>query len=446
VPERIIATSSDEFPDTPQLLPDGKTVLFSMAKSTGLDRWEKATVVAQSLTTGVRTTLVEGAASARYVSTGHLLFARAGVVLGVPFDLAHLKLVGQPSPVIEGVRRSISAGSGVAHFNVSDTGTLVYVPGPARLARGRSLFFVDSKGSSTPVPIPIGPYRYPRVTTDGKRLALQVDDGSDSNVSIYDLATTTSSPRRLTYGGHNRFPIWSGDGQSLAFQSDRDGDPSIYRQLVEGGGGVATRLTTADPGFSHIPESWSPDGQTLLYTSHKEGGVYSLWSLSLATMSAQPVAKVQSAEPIGATFSPDGKWIAYSMNERAGGTPSPNRGVYVQPFPPTGDVFQVPKDRIDFHPAWTGNGDLMYVPTVGQFSIVTFQTKPSVTFGRAVHLPMAVRHDRVSTDVRDYDLLRDGRLLITLPGDDQSSPVDVSSQMRVVLNWFEELKQRLPVK
>jgi WD40 repeat protein len=174
--------------------------------------------------------------------------------------------------------------------------------------------------------------------------------------------------------------------------------------------------------------------------------VYSLRSLSLATMSAQPVANVQSAEPIGATFSPDGKWMAYSMNEKAGGTPSPNRGVYVQPFPPTGDVFQVPKDRIDFHPAWTGNGDLMYVPTVGQFSIVAFQTKPGVTFGRAVHLPMAARHDRVSTDVRDFDLLRDGRLLITLPGDDQSSPGDVAPQMRVVLNWFEELKQRVPVK
>ena len=444
VPERIIATASDEFPDTPQLLPDGKTVLFSLAKGTELDRWEKATVVAQSLATGVRTTLVEGAAGARYVSSGHLLFARAGVVLGVPLDLAHLKIVGQPSPVIEGVRRSISAGSGVAHFAVSGTGTLVYVPGPARLARGRSLYFVDSKGSLTPVPLPVGPYRYPRVSADGKRLALQLDDGSDSNVSIYDLATA-SSPRRLTFGGHNRFPVWAGNDQSLAFQSDREGAPSIYSQLVDGGGGLAVRLTTAAPGFSHIPESWSPDGQTLLYSNHKEGGEYNLWSLSLATKSSQPVPKVQSAEPIGATFSRDGKWIAYSLNEKAGGTPSPNRGVYVQPFPPTGDVFQVPKERLDFHPAWTANGDLMYVPTVGQFSIVTFQTRPNVTFGRVAHLPMAVRHDRVSTDVRDFDLLPDGRLLITFPGDDQLSLGDVS-QMRVVLNWFTELHQRVPTR
>jgi eukaryotic-like serine/threonine-protein kinase len=445
VPEWVVKVAPDEFPDSPQLLPDGKSLLFSIAKGTDLDRWEKANVVVQSLATGSRTVLVEGAAAARYVTSGHLLFARAGVLFAVPMDLTHMRIVGDASPVIEGVQRSISAGSGVAQFSVSDTGTVVYVPGPARTARGRQLFVVDSKGSLTPVPIAIGPYRYPRITSDGKRLALQIDDGQDANVSVYDFGTT-SSPRRLTFGGHNRFPVWSGDGKQLAFQSDRDGDQSIYSQRVDGGDGSADRLTKAEQGFSHIPESWSPDGQTLLYAVHKEGGPYALWMISLTTKSPRPVVpEVHSAEPLGSTFSRDGRWIAYSTNERAGGTPSPNRGVYVQPFPPTGEINQLPKERLDFHPVWTANGDLVYVPTVGMFSIVPFHAKPSVTFGRVVRLPIAARHDRVSTDVRDFDLLPDGRLLITLPADEQSSSGDVVPQFRIVLNWFGELKQKVPM-
>src|SRR5262249_5211185 len=155
--------------------------------------------------------------------------------------------------------------------------------------------------------------------------------------------------RRLTFEGRNRFPIWSGDSQRVAFQSDREGDLAIFMQRADGNG-TAERLTKPEPGVAHIPESLSSDGRTLLFSAKKDA-TFSLWMLSLADKKVRPFPNVQSAEPIGATFSPDGRWVAYTSNGTAGNTPSPTRGVYVQPFPPTGALYQVPKEFNDFHPA-----------------------------------------------------------------------------------------------
>jgi Tol biopolymer transport system component len=300
------------------------------------------------------------------------------------------------------------------------------------------------RAGTTPVPIPSGTYTYPRVSRDGKFVAVEKDDGQDANVWIYDLSTATNNLRRLTFGGHNRFPVWSGDGQRVAFQSDREGDVAIFAQRADGSGAVE-RLTKAEPGVSHMPESWSPDGRTLLFSARKDA-TSSTWALSLSDKTTRPFGNVQSAEPIGATFSPDGRWVAYSSNDMPGGALSPNRGVYVQPFPATGVRYQVPKDSRDFHPAWGANGfQLFYAPTAGRLAVVTMQTTPTVTFGRPVSVPASAMEARLSTNVRDYDVMPDGRVLTIANGFAQSSGRN-AGQLQVVLNWLEELKQRVPVQ
>jgi hypothetical protein len=138
--------------------------------------------------------------------------------------------------------------------------------------------------------------------------------------------------------------------------------------------------------------------------------------------------------------------MAYTLNQHAGGTVSTDRGVYVQPFPPTGTPQQMPQESRDFHPVWSPKGtELIYLATSGKFSVVSFQTRPSLMFGRPTALPITVRHERLSGDVRDFDVMPDGRLLLTTQGDD-SAPGDTIPQFRIFLNWFEELKARVPVK
>jgi Tol biopolymer transport system component len=371
------------------------------------------------------------------------VFVRGGTALAVKFDPRTLRVTGTPTPVIEGVRRGVAAGAASVHLGVAENGTLIYIPGPVTLSAARSLVVMERGGASRFLSVPPAVYQYPRASRDGKFLAVERDDGKDANIYVGELgANSTAEIHRLTFGGHNRFPVWSPDGR-VAFQSDRDGDEGIFTQPAAGG--VVDRLTRPESGTSHIPESWSPDGSTLLF-SERKGDHYGLRALSLRTRMAESFGNVESAEPIGATFSPDGKLVAYTTNPHAGGAPSPDRGIYLQPFPPDGKRYQVPQERLDFHPAWMPDGfTLFYIPTVGRFSMIDVRAHATGGFGRATTLPVGVTHDRLSTDRRDYDVLPGGALLMSTPIGEQQTAVS-QPRIDIVLNWFEELKARVSAR
>jgi serine/threonine-protein kinase len=263
-PERLVTLNAGEAAHGPQLLPGAHAILFTLTEGRD-DRfdWDKAKVVVQSLATGERKTLIDGR-DARYLPSGHLVYAVGGNVYATPFDLKQLS-VGRAVQVLEGVRRLV--GSGAADLSVSNSGTLIYVAGPSALSGGRTLIVTDRKGSTTPLPAPPLPYLHPRVSRDGKHIAVGIDDGRTAYVSISDILAT-SPMRRLTLPneGHNRFPVWSGDGQRVAFQSDREGDLAIWTQRADGSC-RAVRLSKAVPGVAHVQESWSPDGRSLLLSA-----------------------------------------------------------------------------------------------------------------------------------------------------------------------------------
>ncbi len=333
--------------------PGATAVLFSLARTAdGPARWDKARIVIQSLRSPERKTVVEGGSSARYVPSGHIVYARGGVVFAIPFDLAQRQVAGPAVAVIEGVRRPAGGVTGGAQFAVSNTGHLFYIPGPASTGTPeRTIAVADRAGLVTPLTIPLGRYVHTRVSRDGTRLAVGSDDGKEAAVWIYRLGET-SALQRLTLEGRNRFPIWSPDGTRLAFQSDRGGDQAIYVQRVDGSG-RAERLTKAGSGESQVPESWSPDGRYILVSVAK-GVDFSLSTLSVADGRLTPFG-VTSQRPISAVFSPDGRWIAYSLSRLAGLAYS-DQGVFVQPFPSTGAVYQAPRVQIDFHPVWASDG------------------------------------------------------------------------------------------
>src|SRR5262249_10154260 len=156
----------------------------------------------------------------------------------------------------EGVRRSSIGTTSDANFAVSRTGNLVYVPGSARGSYLRDLALLDTKGTIQPLKLAPKTYYFPRVSPDGRRVAVGTDDGAESDIWIFDLAGPTL-PYRLTFGGRNRFPTWTSNGERIAYQSDRDGDRAIFWQRIDSPGNQAERLTKPEKGHEHIPTSWS---------------------------------------------------------------------------------------------------------------------------------------------------------------------------------------------
>jgi Tol biopolymer transport system component len=274
--------------------------------------------------------------------------------------------------------------------------------------------------------------------------AIARSNGEESDIWTYEISGKTEI-RRLTFGGTNRFPVWSADGKRITFQSARESDRAIFWQAADGAGSVE-RLTKSLDGEEQRAESWSPDGAHLLFSKVK-GGKYSLWVLRLSDKKIEPFARVQSAEPLGANFSPDGRWVVYASSPVAGGVLSPNRGVFIERFPPTGELHQVPKKFLDFHPMWSLDGKgVLYIPGSARPTVfVPVVTRPTVEFGTPVDLQRGPSPGLLSSDVRGYDMLPDGRFLSLAPdaGYASSSP---RNELRVVLNWFEELKRLAPVK
>jgi eukaryotic-like serine/threonine-protein kinase len=288
----------------------------------------------------------------------------------------------------------------------------------------------DRKGGAEPLKLPPGKYGFPRVSPDDKRIAFETNDGKEAFVSIFERSGA-SSVRRLTFGGNNHYPVWSADGRHVTFQSDREGDPAVFWQPVDGG--TAERLTTPDRGTSHAPESWSPDGDVLLFCATKDS-VSSLWTLSLRERKTTPFADVKgSSIPTNAMFSPDGRWVAYQI----GDSPEAEGTTYVQPFPPTGTKHQIARGG---RPLWSRDGkELFFVPAEARFMAVTVRTSPSFTVTSAVAVPRGFGLAHPATP-RTFDIMSDGRIVgIGMP-QSGSGP----AQIHVVLNWFEELKAKVP--
>jgi serine/threonine-protein kinase len=422
--------------DSPQMLPDGRTILYTLLDRSAADdnRWEHARIVVQSIG-GEPKTLYEGGTNARYVPTGHLAFAVRGSLLAIPFDLATLTVSPRAMalPVIEGVRRTTSTASGVAQFAFSDTGTMVYVPGPT--SELESVFLYDRKGGAQALTLPPVSYRYPRVSPDGTRVAFDSSEGKEGYVSIYELSGKTQ-PTRLTYGSNNRYPVWSGDGKHVAFQSDRNGDPAVFWQPVDGG--PAEPLTKPEPGTSHVPESWSRDG-VLLYSVRK-GATTTLWMLSMADRQTKPFGDVVSdGLPTDAVFSPDGRWVAYQIADQDASEGT----TYVQPFPPTGMKREIGRGG---RPLWSRNtNELFFIPAPAQWRVVRWTPQPNFSFTPPVAAPRSFGLAGPSSP-RSFDFLSDGRIIgvgSAVPGRSGGASQE---EIRVVLNWFEELKARVPVR
>jgi Tol biopolymer transport system component len=371
----------------------------------------------------------------------------------VRFDAKKLQVDGSPVPVLEGVLRGNTASplSSAAQFSFSNTGSLVFVPGPAGTLAwvplpARTLALADRNGKLQSLGIPPQPIYHPRISPRGNQLVFGTDDGKEGIIWIYDMKGN-GPPQHLTFGGSNRNPIWSRDGRYITFASDREGDRGLFRQLADGTA-LAERLTKGDLGPEQRPEDWNRDDKTLSFImNHPNGPDSDIFTLSVeGERKVQPLIQSPSNQRYS-VFSPDGDWLAYTA---AG---SGNRfNVFVVRFPPTGETHQITTSG-GRDPVWSPDGKQLFYNTQpdntkeGHLFSVDVRVQAPFTVGKPTPIP--IPGAILGGAGRNYDITPDGKFVVVVPapnaqGEQQTNRAP--QQINVVLNWFTELQQRVPAK
>jgi hypothetical protein len=206
------------------------------------------------------------------------------------------------------------------------------------------------------------------------------------------------------------------------------------------GSGVAERLTRPDKGVAHIPDSWSPDRKSLAFESD-DGSRRTLWTLAVADKSASRFGDAENPMsvagllPFDATFAPSGRWVAYR-------TPLGASTVVVEPFPATGEKHQIGPGM---HPVWSRDGlELSFRQlTTSEIVVMAVATDPNFAVSRPRPLALNLPGRVSNPSTRMHDVVDTKRFVGVIQAE-EGAPA--RPQIEVVLNWQEELKQRVPTK
>ena len=414
-PEPLTATAKGEIAHVrPQFLPGGHQLLFTVKAA------DHADFAVLDLKTGTYRLVATAGSSGRYASSGHLLYERGGTIFARPFDLSRMAPAGPEVPVVEGVSVDLPDGGG--DYSVSDNGLLVYSAVPTS-EKGTTLAWIDRKGTPTALP---GSSRQlwgsGRLSPDGRQVVNSIEDGQ--RMDIWTLDVARGALTRLTTDGASDRPIWTPDGREIAFASSAGGHFGIDLVPADGSGKPRRLLETR----THPdPDSFTPDGKTLLFDEQVGLTPVQIYKTTLASTGATEPTPLHQATSIetGAELSPDGRWVAYDSNE------SGELAVYVQPFPGPG-----PKIRISEGggalPRWSPDSrELYYWVDFSQLMEVDMRNG---TPGP----PMLLFHTLIGST---FDVApTGGRFLLEMvltPG---------GSTIATVTNWFQELRARAPVK
>ena len=402
----------------PQSLPGGKALLFTVWTGPGSD--EKHLHV-YPMAEGKHRELVRGASSGHYVSSGHLLYSRAGALMAVSFDLANLNVTGTPVALSE---RAVDIEA--ASFAVSDSGTLAYVPVSPRRDE-RRLVWVDGV-KVEPLPVAAGAYFEPTISPYGEYAAV-TKDGPIESIWILEFRRNTLAPFTSTSQGTSQAPVWTRDGKRIAYRGTRTGFRNIYWKDSDGGS-AEQRLTTSDN--SQTPGSFSLYDKQLAFIEIDLANGADIWVLNLDEKPKPTEFRRLPPFEIGAVISPDGRWLAYSSNE------SGRREIWVLPFPgPGGKKIQISTDG-GTEPVWSRSRPELYFRNGNKMMAVDVSNLPD-RVGTARVL-FEGQYTFTDTGRAGYDVAKDGRFLMVQPVE----PEQPATQINLVLDWFDELKRIAP--
>jgi eukaryotic-like serine/threonine-protein kinase len=439
----------------PQLLPGGRKLLFSVLRE---ESAESGHVAVLDLVTTERTLVLESAGTgASFVPTmtgggrGYLVYARGGALFAVPFDVRRLE-AGSPRPVVEGVLPAILGTSNPA---VSRSGILAYLSGDTILdlsLRPATLAWVGRDGEQETLPERAQLFGELKLSPDGRRAVVNIVDLATRTADFWVYEFADDRFTRVTFGGANVGAVWTPDSQRFMYVHLEGG----LTQLLSPGGSSELRCVPADSSAlptTLVPSSaWGPglqepyslrfDGQVLIGHRNRNDNL-DVWALTLPDASCGTASGVAIApqslldtrfDERHPTFSPDGRFIAYTSNE------SGRDEVYVVPYPGLGGKTQISRGGGE-RPRWNSNGRELFYLSAGQMMAIEVETSPVFR----AHSPRAL-FDMPEIAPRNspaHDVAPDGTRFLLLIQEDPSGPR--AAELRVVVNWLEELKRLVPM-
>jgi Tol biopolymer transport system component len=415
----------------PQILPDGKNVLLVVRAGRDFLDVARSNIAVHSLVTGRRRVLVEGANYARYVAPGYLLYTKGTTLLAARCDSRTWTLTGPAAPLVQDILTT--RFDGVPFFAASGNGLLVYSTGGVATSPPDSVLWVDRSGKEKVLPLPTRTYSAPRLSPDGKLLAIVAGqtDGPRNALSIYDfdrniLSTITPEP------GAHFSPAWSPDGRRLVFSTYGTGFPRLSWKAADGNGEIEMLSPGAAPEF---PTSWSSDGRTILYATVSPESIANadLWVLSLEGKRERRAWMAGPPRELAAFFSPDGRSVAYVSDE------SGKNEVYVRPYPGAGPKIKISSEG-GAEPAWAPDGREIFYRAKETFMAVPIRTDPELSAGQP-HPLFPDRFDRWAREdgSRNYDVARDGSRFLFIRG--TGSKQEPITRLDLVTNWPAQIER-----
>jgi Tol biopolymer transport system component len=414
----------------PQILPRGKAVLFTAHTATnGFDR---ANIEVMSLVDHRRTTLVRGGTYGRYLPSGHLVYVNRGTLFAVPFDADRLEVHGTPAPVLDHIGYNAQLGS--AQLDFSQTGTLIYRSGGA----GSGLLTVawlDGAEKVQPLLAKPGAYVNPSLSPDGQRLAVNVVEGSGTDIWVYDWQRDTMT--RLTFTGTADGAVWSPDGRYIAFLALGEG-LSVIRSDGSGKPQPLTRSRNRQ-----LPGPFAPDGKRLTFFETASGTGNDLWTVPLESDNAglraagKPEVFLQTYAS-ALSFSSDGRWIAYASNE------SGTNQVYVRAFPDEGGKWQISSSGGTW-PMWSRNGRELFFETLDNHIMVAAYAVKGDSFAADKPRMWAEKQLGTAGGRKNVDLAPDGKRIATLMLVETAEGQKAQSHVIFLENFVDDVRRKVPV-
>ncbi|MFI5251696.1 MAG: protein kinase [Bacteroidota bacterium] len=417
----VDSTKNERTHRWPQIMPDGKTILFTIGTMDSPDYYEDATIGAVNIETGERKVVMKGASTTYYLGTGDLLYSHAGILFAVPFDSKNIEVKGTAFAVLDNV--SGDPTTGATNYSISDNGTLAYVPGSTNLLN-RTLALIDRNGTTSILPAPSQNYMEPRISPDGKQVAVVIGSAKDYDIWLYDMQRHTMS--RFTFGGINRSPVWSPDSKRIAYSYNETGNRKIIIRQADGGGTPEEIKMTYDRTYVLC---WSRDGSSIIFNGIRASTGYDILVLPVRG-NHQPWAFLDTRfDEREASLSPDGRWIAFTSNETG------SQQIYVRPFPHGNGKWQISTDQ-GGDANWSPDGKTLFYQSQSELRAVSIIGTTSLVVGESKVLVRDFQRIFVESGI-NYDPTPDGKyFLCTKPAEGD----DMLRQINIVLNWFDEIQ------
>jgi len=412
-PERVSTLNVDagEFSHRwPEWLPGGETILYTVGT---VGSWNDAQIVAQSLSTGKRTVLIQGGSNPRYLSNGHLLYIHNGVMMSTRFDADDMTVSGSPAPFLDGVMQS---SDGAAQFSVSPAGHAAYIEGMFGQEQ-RRLVVAGRDGRITPLSAPPRSYQWPRISHDGQKILVTIE-GSTPDLWMYDLAS--SAITQLTFDAGAAFGQWTRDGQRAVFTSAKNGPPNLFMMPVNQPG-TAERLAASDQ--MQIAGSWSPDGETLAFVERRPNTGRDILLVSPRQSRIAQVWRASPHDESAPRLSPDGRWIAFVSNE------SGHDEIYISTVAAPDRLYKISSGG-GVEPVWGASAGELFYRTPDGLMMAQF-TGGDANSSRS-RLLFKGEFAGGTIDAANYDVMPDGQRFIMIQRQSQAP-----AAVHVLMNWLD---------